>query len=266
MMGALLVLLGFGLGITVHGYYSMKYVVTDEFLILKWSFFKKEIPLQEIVSISSVSKEKLQGIRSFGIGIPGHFVGRFQLRLDGEFRPTTLYATKLDNLLIFHTVEKKTYGITPDNPEEFINAIQSKGENVTKIEIDYSQPIRATEEIVKKAQNSITLFFLICDALTIGTYIYFIIAYQGLPETGVPLHWGIGGVVDRWGERSELLIMVSIFTGIELLISALVYIWMRTSDFGKVKIGKLIMLFPLIITLVFSVLVIVIVQATLNYF
>ena len=265
-MGISIGLMGLIFGTTVHGFYSMKYVVTSESLTLKWSFFKKTIPLQEISSISSVTKDKLQGIRSFGVGIPGHLIGRFQLKFNGEFLATTLYATDLNHLVVIRTLDNKTYGITPDKKDEFMQSILTSQSSITKTELDTAQPIRVTEEVIKKSRTTLTILFLICVSLSVATFVYFLVLYQMLPETGVPLHWGPGGVVDRFGDKSELLIMMSVFTGVELLISTLVYIWMRKSDLGKVKIGKLIMLFPLIISLVFSTLTIVITYATLNYF
>lgn len=265
-MGIGIGLMGLLFGITVHGYYSMKYQVTNESLTLKWGFFKKTIPLQDISSISSVGKENLQGIRSFGVGIPGHLVGRFRLKFDGEFLATTLYATKLDNLVVLRTLDNKTYGVTPDKKEEFIQFLQTTKSSIKITDIDTKQPIRASEEEIKKSRTWLTVFFSICIVLCIGSYVYFLIVYQMLPETGVPLHWGPGGVVDRIGNKSELMVMNSIFVGIELLISTLVYVWMRKSDLGKVRIGRYIMLFPLLINLVFSTLIIVVMQATLNYF
>ncbi len=265
-IGFFIVLMGLLLGITVHGYYSMKYSVTNGSLILRWSFFKKIISLQDISSISSVGKENLQGIRSFGVGIPGHYVGRFRLKFDGDFHVTTLYATKLDNLILIRTVHNATYGITPEKKEEFIHFMQYCKPSIKKTVVSTTEPIRTSKDNIKKSQTWITTLFLICVVLSIGTLVYFFIPYQSLPETGVPLHWGLGGVVDRFGNKSELLVMISVFTGVEILISTLMYIWMRKSDLGKVKIGRLIMLFPLIINLVFSMLFIVIMQATLNYF
>ena len=265
-MGIFIVLMGFLFGITVHGYYSMKYVLTSDSLTLKWSFFKKTIPLPEITSISSIIKENLQGIRSFGVGIPGHLFGKFHLKFNGEFLSTTLYATKLDNLVILRTLDNKTYGITPDKKEEFIQSMQTTKSSITKMDLDTAQPIRASKEAIRKSRTWLTVLFSICIVLSVGSFVYFLIPYQMLPETGVPLHWGVGGVVDRFGNKTELLTMMSIFTGVEVIISTLVYLWMRKSDLGKVRIGRFIMLFPLIINLVFSTLIIVIMQATLNYF
>jgi len=265
-MGIFIGLMGLIFGTTVHGYYSMKYVVTSESLMLKWSYVKKTIPLQEISSISSVTKEHLQGIRSFGVGIPGHLVGRFRLKFNGEFLATTLYATDLNHLVVIRTFDNKTYGITPDKKDEFMQSILTRQSSITKTDLDTAEPIRVTEEVIKKTRIWLAVLFLICVSLSVATFVYFLVLYQMLPETGVPLHWGIGGVVDRFGNKTELLTMMSIFTGVELLISTLVYIWMRRSDLGKVKIGKIIMLFPLIINLVFSTLIIVITYATLSYF
>ncbi len=266
MMVVFILLMGIIFGVTVHGYYSMKYIIADEFLILRWSFFKKIIPLREISTISSVSKDNLQGIRSFGVGIPGHLVGRFQLRFNGEFMRTALYATNLDNLVVIRTLDKKTYGVTPENTEYFINHIQSAETSVKQAKLDTSLPVQINQKTAKKTQSFISIVFIISVILTVGTFVYFIIAYQGLPETGIPLHWNIYGEVDRFGNRSELLIMVSIFSGIEVLLNSLVYLWMRKSDLGKVRMGKIIILVPFIITLVFSVLMTVILQSTLNYF
>ena len=180
-------------------------------LILRWSFFRKIIPLQDISSISSVGKENLQGIRSFGVGIPGHLVGRFRLKFDGDFHTTTLYATNLDNLVIIRTSDNKTYGITPEKKEEFIHFMQFSKPSIRKTDVDTTQPIRASENNDLKISKLDYTLFLICVVLSIGTIIYFIIVYQSLPETGVPLHWGPGGVVDRFGNKSELLVLVCVF-------------------------------------------------------
>jgi hypothetical protein len=266
LMVTFIALMGLIFGVAVHGFYTLKYLVTDTSLVIRWSFIKKIIPLRDISFISSVTKEHLQGIRSFGVGIPGYLVGRFQLKLNGEFIATRLYATDIDNLIILRTSDNKTYGITPELKDEFMTFIQSKESSLRKTEMDTSEPVPVTENELKKSRIILTALFLICLILPIATFIYFLIIYQRLPETGVPLHWGPGGIVDRWGNRSELLTMISIFTGVEVLISIPVYIWMIRSDLGKVRIGKIIMLFPLIINLVFSVITIVILEATLNYF
>ena len=131
--------------------------------------------------------------------------------------------------------------------------------------MDPSQPIRASDDVCRKNRAIINILFLICIVLVIGTLTYFIFTLQSLPEI-VPLHWGLDGLPDRFGNKSELLVMVTIFTGVELLVSVLIHIWMRKSDFGKVRMGIFIMLFPLILNLVFSVLFITITQLTLSYF
>ena len=261
----LIVLMGSVFGLTVHGYYTMKYTLTHESLILKWSFFKRIIPLDTISSISPITSTKIQGIRSLGVGIPGHLVGRFHLKFNGQFISTSLLATKMESLVILRTSTGKTFGVTPDKREEFVNLIQSTNSSIEKTELDTKEPIRTTEQAAKKSRNWISVFFVICVMFAIGTLIYTLIAYQELPEI-IPLHWGVGGIPNRFGDKSELLVVVSIFLGIELLVSVLVYLWMRKSDLGKVKLGKLIMLFPLVINLTFSTLMIVIMQATLNYF
>lgn len=263
--GTLIGLLIILFGITVHGYYSMKYLVTQDTLVLKWSVFKRNIPLKDIQRISTISDANLEGIRSFGVGIPGHLVGKFWLKLAGEYLATTLYATKLENLVIIQTDDNKTYGITPDAKEEFLVALKSSSTVLDITEIDTKLSVRSSEVIIKKSRRWITLFFAICLVLTVGTFLYTLILYQNLPEV-IPLHWGLGGMPDRFGNKSELLIIISVFSGIEIFLSIMVYLWMRKSDMGKVKLGILIMLFPLFITLTFSVLMIVIMQLTLNYF
>ena len=209
----LIVLMGSVFGLTVHGYYSMKYILTHDSLILKWSFFKRIVPLNSISSISPITSTKIQGIRSSGVGIPGHLIGKFHLKFDGQFISTNLHATKMENLVILRTSGGKTFGITPDEREEFVNLILSTQSSIEKTELDTEEPIRTTEQAAKKSRNWISVFFAICVVFAIGTLIYVIIAYQGLPDV-IPLHWGVGGVPNRFGNKSELLVSVSIFSGI----------------------------------------------------
>jgi hypothetical protein len=264
-MGGMIGLLFILFGITTYGYYSMKYIVTNDTLILKWSIFQRKIPLNKIRSISSILNPNLQGIRAFGVGIPGHLVGRFLLKFGGHFTPTTLYATNLENLVIIQTDGNKTYGITPDIRDEFIATLKSSNPSLRETELDSTLPVQSSDANIKKSRAWISTLFSVCLALVVGTFIYTIIIYPSLNDV-IPLHWGVGGVPDRFGNKNGLLIMVSIFSGLEILISALVYLWMRKSDIGKIRMGILIMVFPLIISLVFSVLTVIIVQATVNYF
>lgn len=252
------------LGITAHGYYSMKYILTKDSLILKWSVFRRRISLENIQSVASVTDPKLQGIRAFGVGIPGHLVGKFYIKIDGEFVPTTFYATNLENLVILRTLDGKIFGITPDAREKLLSSLASNQAFITMVEMDTELPLRATQEIINKARLWISVLLLICILMGVGTWIYTFFVYINLPDL-IPLHWGISGLPDRFGNKYELLIFNSVFTGIDILLSTLIFWWLRKSDLGKIKLGITIMLFPLLITIVFSVLMIIISQLTLNY-
>lgn len=44
-------------------------------------------------------------------------------------------------------------------------------------------------------------------------FVYLFYIWKKLPVS-VPMHWGINGEVDRWGDKTELLLPISILTGI----------------------------------------------------
>jgi len=251
-------------GITVHGYYSMKYLVSESVLTLKWSIFKHQILLNDIHTMSSITDSQIEGIRTFGVGIPGHLVGKFLIKFEGEFLPTTLYATKLENLVIIRTSTGNIYGITPSNPEDFINAIRTRNLSVQRTELDTRQAVRTEKNTLRQSRTWITVLYLLCFIIAISSLTYMIITYQSLPDT-IPLHWGLGGFPDRFGNKSELLIIVSVFSGLEIVLATLVYVWMRKSDLGKIRVGIVIMLFPLLIAIVFSTIIIIIIQTIINY-
>ncbi|MEJ2251872.1 MAG: PH domain-containing protein, partial [Candidatus Lokiarchaeota archaeon] len=112
----------------VYAYYEMEYILTENYLLIKWGLKTTRIQLKTITSIIRPPNKNYQGIRLGGVGIPGYLFGKFKYLIEGNFKTVSLYATKIDNLLFIETNgrKEKFYGITPAYEEDFFSLLNSK--------------------------------------------------------------------------------------------------------------------------------------------
>ncbi|OLS15157.1 MAG: hypothetical protein RBG13Loki_1224 [Promethearchaeota archaeon CR_4] len=238
----------------IYGYYSMAYILSPECLILRWAFFKTVIPLATIVSIGTPSKNRFDGIRTAGVGIPNHLYGAFRLLLDGAFMPIKLFATKLTNLVILKTSTGNCYGITPENPEQFITNIKQKASRIVETTINNAPPL-VTEQNTARKYVLLSRMFFIAVFVEMGIFFVFLfLTYPNLPDI-VPLHYNISGLPDRFGNKDELLGVSLILPCIPITLNLLIFaLTRRKSELYKSRYGPAIMLLPLLISTVFLVL------------
>ena len=95
--------------------------------------------------------------------------------------------------------------------------------------------------------------------------VYFVINYGSLPETDIPLHWGIDGQVNRWGSKLELLFYFYFTIIFGVFLSGLLYYYVcKKSEICKTKWGFGIMFLPLSINILFMGINFAIIQLTIN--
>ncbi len=105
-------------------YRPLKYIVTENELIIKRLIKPVVIDLSEIKKITPLSREDMIGtIRVFGSGGVFGYFGKFRNKRYGMM---TLYTTRTDNRVHILTSEGKNIILSPDNVDEFIKAVESK--------------------------------------------------------------------------------------------------------------------------------------------
>jgi len=105
----------------------MKYIISPERkLIIKWGFLVKELYFETIIDVTFFPTKIYQGIRLFGLRVPGYSVGLFDLKVKEKNEKINMFATNFKSLIIIK-VQKgqkiKYYGITPAKPEIFIDEL-----------------------------------------------------------------------------------------------------------------------------------------------
>jgi hypothetical protein len=262
------VIILFIFGIVTYGYFNMAYILKTDKLILRWAFFKKSIPYDKILEISRISGKIKAGIRIGGVGIPGYLQGKFKLLLDGGFKTISLYSTKINHLIVIKSKinnKLRLFGITPKDSELMIDSISKFNSNIKITTIDTDKQFDQDRNLTEKNKKISKLIFIIGIIALIIIIIYFAINYNLLPETDIPLHWGIDGKVDRWGSKTELIGYILFISLIGLFLNLIFYISLnRKTEIGKTKLGYIIMIIPLILNLIFLFLTIFIIQITIN--
>ncbi len=250
----------------IYAYYELEYILSNEFLLIKWGLKTKRIPVAMVKRIIRSESKDYEGIRLGGVGLPGYLFGRFKFLIDGKFETVSLYATKLNNLLFIETngKKKKLYGITPANEGDFINMLQSIDKNIGSQVVNKTGALKDTMSSSKDIKLALSLF-IFTIILSISGLVYFLIIYFQLPQT-IPLHFNINFVPDRYGDKTDLLGIISIFIIFGIGFSALLYYYIhRRTHLDQTKYGYSIMLLPIAINVLFLILTIVILNETLAF-
>ena len=240
----------------LYAFYGMKYVLTNETLVIKWGLFKKVIPYSAIEDIEYSKGRRYQGIREGGANVPGFYLGKFKLIFEGEFSSVSLYATSLSNLLLIKIKDGKYYGISPKNGDLFYKLINERNPQIKEKEIDTNKPLKQSPEVTLRNKR-VGFGILILSLLTAATtFIYFLYIYPQLSGT-IPLHFDINGVPNGYGSKIELLYIQIFYLIFGVAFSVLIYEFVvRKGQIGKTITGVFVMLLPFAINLVFLIITI----------
>ncbi len=104
-------------------YMPLDYKITNEELIIHRLFKSIHIPRKNIVSAESVDKEMISwSLRTMGVGGLFGYYGRFMNYRIGNM---IWYATRKDRAVLIRTVGDEKIILTPDEPEQFLVALNS---------------------------------------------------------------------------------------------------------------------------------------------
>lgn len=266
-----LLIFGLDIGIVVvfaiflYGFYGMKYILTNEYLIIKWGFFKKVIPYRTIADIEYPKGRIYQGIREGGANVPGFYLGRFKLMFEGEFWGVSLYATSLSNLLLIKMNNGNYYGISPENGDLFYKRINEGHPQIEEKEIDTNKPLNQSPEVSLRNKRIGLGIFILSLLVSATTLIYFLYIYPQLSGT-VPLHFGVNGVPNGYGSKSILIDIQIFYVIFGVGFSILIYEYVvRKRQLVKTMTGVVVMLLPLAINILFLVITIFMLHSVIIY-
>ena len=103
-------------------YRPIKYVITNDELIIVRLIKPYKIRLNEIKKVEPISKEDLKGtVRVFGSGGAFGYFGKFRNKKYGTM---TFFTTRTDNRVYILTSEGKNIIISPDDSENFVSSLK----------------------------------------------------------------------------------------------------------------------------------------------
>jgi len=201
-----------------------------------------------------------------GVGIPDYLIGRFKILLDGKFESIRLYITKTEKNVFIYLKNGKIYGLSPQEPDKFIEILKNEGKFQMISSIDTMKPLEQPLDISAKYRKKSFILFNFSIILCIIIVAVFIFYYFQLPNENIPLHWNASNLPDKFGSKIELIwnlvFIISFGEGLPLLFY---YLIIKKSEFGKSKIGIYLMLLPLIILIIFLILQVIIFNQTIEY-
>lgn len=203
---------------------TTRYEVSKKSLRINFGMLKKTIPYTRIAKTEILDLNV--SLRLFGASLPGFYLGVFRTNIGNVHA----YATKISgNFLVLTLVDGEKYVLSPEQPEDLLEAIEHKRSFYGKEDLLEL----AREE--KKVMRLVYLQVLSVAVLYLAFLVYFVWVYVSLPQI-VPLHFGFDGVPNRFGDKSELLWIAGI-AGMFPLINAVL-----TLKFGKHERGFVILL------------------------
>jgi hypothetical protein len=239
----------------IIGYYTfvaqtLKYKIMDRQLVIEYGFSKKVIDLEQIGNLKTI-KGGMKAFKLAGVGWPGLHMGLYNI---GKDRNINLYTTRIYGEMIIFKHRWETLGITPENPQEFIEDIKKIIPDLEAKEVDPQQVL--AEKLAAEQENS-KLFrnlSIVNFTLLLLTYLWVGLIIPTLPDQ-IPMHIGPDGV-DNYGSPRELFILPLINT-ITFLIMYLVARKNRSSSTALYSL----MILPIFLTVIMNLAVIIIINS-----
>lgn len=98
----------------------VSYRISGKSIVIHRLAFNKEIKRDDIEHISVVSKEEMkQSIRTFAVGGLFGYFGEFS---NSKYGRMTWYVTRMDQLVLIVTTDKRHFLLSPNEPEQFVKS------------------------------------------------------------------------------------------------------------------------------------------------
>ncbi|MFW6115560.1 MAG: PH domain-containing protein [Chloroflexota bacterium] len=186
----------------VYGLAGGSYTLDRNALTIQWGTSKQVIPTNEIERVFT-GDEVEGGIRFYGGGWPGHWVGYGEIRGAGE---TLFYATDPPRQQIFVATPGLVYGISPAEREAFLESLHKRMQMGPTQPVD---PASRRPAILEWSiwRDPLALILLAAGALAFAALLgYVCFRFPSLPVL-VPLRFGASGSPSRLGPRAEIFLI-----------------------------------------------------------
>ncbi|MEM2904351.1 MAG: DUF1648 domain-containing protein [Candidatus Bathyarchaeia archaeon] len=229
-------LTGFMLYLTVSGK-RMSYELDDEGLRIRF-FSGLRIPYAAISSISLSSVTLV--LRLYGGSWPGLHWGLFEASKLGRLQ---VYGTRAaGTFALIRLVNGDRLAVTPEEPERFLMALDAYRASFGEMTPEDVKTVQVPRRMVYGQVLAVTVAYL----AFVG---YVLWVYPSLPEI-IPAHFNLNWQPDRWGHKSEFLIIPAIVALLPALNALLTLKFVRYDRGLMLFLGAL---FTLIIVIFLSI-------------
>lgn len=235
LIALLLIIDGVVLSLGFLGKRMMFTVHQDKFSI-KFGFSKRKILYGTIKDVKVCETSLL--LRLFGASWPGLHWGLYTAKDLGK---VWVYSTKISgDFVLIELVDGNKIVVSPENSQQLSDEL-----NKNRLQF-------GTAENVKSLDSSKNIVYLQVASVAGAFFVflgYLLWIYPTLPET-IPVHFDLNMIPNRWGHKSELLIIAGIAAIFPILNSVLV---LKFGKYAKTMTVFLGIIFILVITLFFGI-------------
>lgn len=202
-----LALLVFLIPVTISGFLiytsvlarKMTYVLREEDLYVDFPVSPLRLRYEEVKGAEKV--ETSLRFRLFGGSWPGVHWGTFTTSNVGNVQ---VYATRYKGTFILLEVsDGSRVLLSPEEPDSFLKALREKTGAVSP-ELSGFQSSRRDRRFALGQFAIVTLAW-------VALIFYISSIYPGLPDV-IPVHFGLNGVPNRWGNKNELFLLAGVAT------------------------------------------------------
>jgi hypothetical protein len=185
------------LGYWLYGLVDSGYFLDRNALIIHWGAMEQIVPMGQVERV--VTGDEIRGRVSASGGLwPGHFVGFGTTPGLGE---SLFYATARPRGQIFVVTPGLAYGISPADPEDFLQSLRRRLEmGPTQVVEQSSRRPRVLEWPIWRDTPGLALLGVSLLSLLVLTGAMFLV-FPALPSS-VPLHFAASGQPDRFAPRA----------------------------------------------------------------
>jgi hypothetical protein len=196
--GALVVALGYW----TLGFYTLRYRVDRNGIVITWGAIRQVIPTANIERLAP-GVELAPGTRLRGFMWPGYYIGSGH---DSEKGPVLCYATRPRAEQLLVVTPTLTYAISPRDPAAFELEYELRSRLGPTVALTQGTSLARIARLPLWRDRWLWVLLGLMALANVLLFGYVFWQYPYLPEL-LPLHFGIQGQVDRIGERNELFLL-----------------------------------------------------------
>ena len=237
------------IGYLVYGFFTLRYVLDRNALVITWAASRQIVPLDQIISVRR-GAELTAGRSTRGPGIRwwGYGVGLGRITNVGE---TIFYTTSPLQCQVIITTSSLSYALSPHDIEAFLSDLEScRRVGILRPLLERSERSAFVDHPFWRDRSAHLLLGLgvLTNALL---FAYVSWRYRGLPEL-LPLHFDSQGIADIISPREEIFRLPTaglLVLCVNLAIGLMVHKHERLAAyllFGAIVAAQVLLLIPII--------------------